>query len=134
MINLLALIKKDKRIAEAVDKIVGARIEFDADDLCRMEDDISAIVEPFYDNAVKEVLMDSIIQAKEAGKKKETIRMGEIVERAISKAVESFNDDSVALAKFWAIQLEHLSENVQTEKDARDKILQLANDVEIVGE
>lgn len=64
MIDLLELINKDSEVEKAVDLIVSSHVEFDVDDLGTMTEEQYAVVEPFYSNAIKEILSERIEHRK----------------------------------------------------------------------
>lgn len=122
MIDFIELMEKDEEVSEAVDKIVNKRIEFDFVDLNTMDDELFEIVKPFFDDAVEKTDMSLVKNAKNP-----SILLKEIVSDAIPRAVESFNEDRKAVLMFLGVIFNRFQENEKTEKDAREKLINLAN-------
>lgn len=132
-IQLLDLMQNDKEVAEAVDTLIMARLEIKADDLEKMSDEQYEILEPFIDkyyndNAVKEILEKHIKQGKTEGKEKINIKIADIVEPLINKAIAEFNDNDEARAEFWAIVFEQAFEG-KSREEFRNMIINLAKEV-----
>ncbi len=130
MIDLERLMEKDKEVSDAVDILLGSRIELDYENYVTMieqeDEDLLAIVNPFFKKAIDEVARKESKKAKNKGRKNFEIRAEDLLEQVLPLAVDAFNDDAWAVASFWTVWLLRIKENSQTEKELREKILRMA--------